>query len=78
MGIEQILEDLLRANFRSEVLLAAIIDVLSKKTLADGAPLLTREEVTAAAEKLKDQLIQESKARLAKPNIVVPPFSTGQ
>lgn len=78
MGIEQILEELLRANVRSEMLIAAIIDTLAGKKLPDGTPLLTREEVTAAAEKLKNEVMEKAKSRIAKPNIVVPPFTAGQ
>lgn len=61
----EMFQALMAANFRFEVLIRGIIDVLGKKTGPDGKPLLSVEEVAQAAEILKKEAMEKSK--IARP-----------
>ena len=76
MNIEQILQQLIGSDFRFEVLIRAIVEVLATKKNPDGTPLITAEEVSAKAEELRQKAIEQSK--IAKPSgIIVPGASLG-
>lgn len=74
MNIEQILTQLMGANFRFELLIRAIVEVLATKKNIDGTPLLTHEEVNAKAEELKNKAIEQ--AKIAKPSGIILPDGT--
>ena len=67
---EALLQALIKADFRFEVLIRSIIKVLSEKTGADGKPIMTKDEVNAASKEIKDEIIKQSK--IAKPGLIVP------
>jgi len=71
MNLEEILQQLIQANFRIELLMNSMLDVLEKKKLPDGTALITKEEVSARAEEIKKEVME--KARIAKPSLIMPP-----
>lgn len=68
----EMFQTLVASNFRFEVLIRGIIDVLASKKDAEGKPLLSVEEVSAAAELLKKRAMEQ--AKLIKPDngIILP------
>ena len=69
----EMFQALMAANFRFEVLIRGIIDVLASKTGPDGKPLLSVEEVSQAAEILKKEAMEKSKiARPVTSGIIIP------
>ena len=54
---------LIQNNLRYEVLIRAIVEVLGKKNQADGTPLLSIDELNAAAEDIKKQIIASGQAQ---------------
>jgi len=54
---------LIQNNLRYEVLIRAIVEVLGKKNQTDGTPFLTVEELNAAAEDIKKQIIASGQAQ---------------
>ena len=74
MNLEAILQGLIEANVRYELLIRALIDVMETKKNADGTPLITKEEISARAEELRQGLIERT--RIAKPSLIIPPDAT--
>lgn len=70
----EMFQALMAANFRFEVLIRGMIDVLAKKTGSDGKPLLSVEEVSQAAEILKKEAMEKSRiARPVNPGSIILP-----
>ena len=72
MNLEQIMTQLIGADFRFELLIRAIVEVLASKKNADGTPLLTHDEISVKAEELKNKALEQ--AKIAKPSsgIILP------
>ena len=75
MDLEEILQRLVQADVRLEIIMRSIIETLAKKTGVDGKPILTRDEVADMAEELKKKILEEAKSKvdIVKPNIIIPP-----
>jgi len=71
-NVEALLQELIKADFRFEVLIRSIIKVLSEKKGADGKPIITRDEVNAMSKEIRDEIIKQSKIAKPKSGIIVP------
>ena len=76
---------LIQNNLRYEILIRAVVEVLGAKKSVDGSFLMTVEELNAAAENIKKQIIASGQAQAeaaakaaaeevdVKEGVVVPP-----
>jgi len=65
----QIVQAFATADFRFEILIAAIIETLLEKKDVAGQPFLTREELDKKAEEIKNKLLEEARKQS---NIIIP------
>ena len=71
-ALAQMLQVFATADLRHEVLITAMLDILTTKKNDKGEPLITRKEIEERAAEIQKQLLEESK--IAKPNtdIILP------
>jgi hypothetical protein len=72
MNLEEILQQLMQSNFRYEILINSIIDCLEKKTMQDGHPVLTKEEISVRAEEIKKEIIEKARIARPQPGLIIP------
>jgi len=72
-ALAQMMQAFASADLRHEVLITAILDVLTSKKDEKGEPIVTREEIEEKAVEIQNKIIQETKiAKPNKPGIILP------
>jgi len=70
-ALAEIVRAFAESDFRHEILIATLLEILLEKKNADGTPFITREELDKKANEIKNKAVEQSK--IAKPsNIIIP------
>jgi len=70
-ALSNIMQAFAAADLRHEVLITAMIDILTKKD-KEGNSILKVEDIEAKAKEIQDKIVAESKIAKPSPKIIVP------